>query len=189
MTKYGYARVSSAAQDLTAQITTLRAEGCEEIYSEKFTGTTKEREQLIKLLSVLAAGDTLVITKLDRIARSAEDAITIIKKLHTDGIRVHILNMGVVDNTATGKLLLTILAGFAEFERDMLVERLLEGKAIAKQSPGYREGRPKKYTKAQLDHAMQLLETNSFAQVEKLTGISMSTLKREAKKRKDAALL
>lgn len=181
---YGYARVSTAGQDLEGQMQQLRAAGCTEIYSEKFTGTTKDRPQFKAVLDAVQTGDTLIVTKLDRFARSAEDAIHIIKELHQNGVCVDILNMGMVDNTATGKLLLTILAGFAEFERDMIVERLSEGKAIAKQNANYREGRPAKYTKQQLDHAMQLLATNSFKQVEALTGISMSTLKRESKKRK-----
>ena len=184
MTKYGYARVSSQGQDLDAQIQQLKAEGCEVIYSEKFTGTTKERPQFKAVIDVLSTGDTLVVTKLDRFARSAEDAIHVVRALHERGVRVHILNMGVVDSTPTGKLLLTVLAGFAEFERDMIVERLSEGKAIAKQREGYREGRKPTYTKAQLDHAMKLKETHSFTQVSEITGISIATLKRESAKRK-----
>lgn len=183
---YGYAKVSTAGQDLEAQKQQLEAAGCEEIYNEKFTGTTKDRPQFKAVLNALEAGDKLIVTKLDRFARSAEDAIHIIKELHTKGVSVHILNMGLVDNTPTGKLMLTILAGFAEFERDMIVERLSEGKAIAKQNADYKEGRPAKYTKQQLDHAMKLLTSNSFKQVETLTGISMSTLKRESRKRKVA---
>lgn len=189
MTKYGYARVSTQGQDLKAQIETLKAEGCEVIYSEKFTGTTKDRPEFKAVLDVVESGDTLVVTKLDRFARSAEDAIHVIKQLHTQGVRVHILNMGMVDNTATGKLLLTVLAGFAEFERDMIVERLNEGKAIAKQREGYREGRKPKYTKAQLDHAMKLKETHSFTQVVALTNIPIATLKRESAKRKTNAII
>lgn len=189
MTKYGYARVSTQGQDLKAQIETLKAEGCEVIYSEKFTGTTKDRPEFKAVLDAVQSGDTLVVTKLDRFARSAEDAIHVIKQLHTQGVRVHILNMGMVDNTATGKLLLTVLAGFAEFERDMIVERLNEGKAIAKQREGYREGRKPKYTKAQLDHAMKLKETHSFTQVVALTNIPIATLKRESAKRKANAII
>ncbi|MBM7663570.1 DNA invertase Pin-like site-specific DNA recombinase [Solibacillus kalamii] len=189
MTKYGYARVSTQGQDLKAQVETLKAEGCEVIYSEKFTGTTKDRPEFKAVLDIVQSGDTLVVTKLDRFARSAEDAIHVIKQLHTQGVRVHILNMGMVDNTATGKLLLTVLAGFAEFERDMIVERLNEGKAIAKQREGYREGRKPKYTKAQLDHAMKLKETHSFTQVVALTNIPIATLKRESAKRKANAII
>ena len=86
--------------------------------------------------------------------------------------------MGMVEDTAMGRLMLTILSGFAEFERDMIVERLAEGKAVAKLNPNFKEGRPKKFTKKQIDHAMKLLETESFTEVEKITGISRSTLTR-----------
>lgn len=188
MVKYGYARVSSQGQDLAAQIAQLEAEGCTEIYSEKFTGTKKERPKFTAVLEAVQDGDTLVVTKLDRFARSAEDAIHIIKALIERGVRVHILNMGVVDSTPTGKLLLTVLAGFAEFERDMIVERLSEGKAIARQREGYREGRKPTFTKAELDHAMELKETHSFTQVAEKTRISIATLKRESAKRKLKAI-
>lgn len=80
--------------------------------------------------------------------------------------------------------MLTILSGFAEFERDMIVERLAEGKAIAKQNEGYREGRRPTYSKKQLDHAMTLLETNSYTEVERMTGISKATLTRYKRKTK-----
>ncbi|MBE2909468.1 recombinase family protein [Anoxybacillus flavithermus] len=174
--KYGYARVSTVGQDLEAQIQMLRAEGCEKIYSEKFTGTKKDRPKFQKLLSELNEGDTLVVTKLDRFARSAVDAIEIIRGLFDRGIKVHVLNMGLVENTPTGRLILTIMSGFAEFERDMIVERTKEGKEIAKQRDDFREGRPKKYTNKQIGHALKLLQTHSYKQVEEMTGISKSTL-------------
>lgn len=180
--RYGYARVSSVGQDLTDQVERLTVEGCEVIYSEKITGTRANRPEFTKLLDVLATGDTLVVTKLDRFARSAEDGITIIKGLIRRGVRVHILNMGIVEDTPTGRLMLTILSGFAEFERDMIVERLAEGKALAKQSDDFREGRPKKYTTKQLDHAASLLDGHSYTEVERLTGISKSTLIRHKRK-------
>lgn len=183
--KYGYARVSTAGQDLESQIEMLTEEGCEKIYSEHFTGTRKDRPEFQTLLNELKANDTLVVTKLDRFARSAEDAIHIIKKLLNDSVKVHVLNMGLVDNTPTGKLILTIMSGFAEFERDMIVQRTQEGKAMAKKNnPDFREGRPKKFSKKQLDHAMELLENHSYTEVENITGISRSTLLRNKNKRK-----
>ena len=179
--KYGYARVSTVGQDLEAQIQALKNEGCEEIYSEKFTGTKADRPKFQELLSKLKEGDTLVVTKLDRFARSAVDAIQIVRELYERGVKVHILNMGLIENTPTGKLIFTIMSGFAEFERDMIVERTQEGKAIAKQREDYREGRPKKYSKKQIEHALKLLETHSYKQVEEMTGISKSTLIRAKK--------
>ncbi|MGX2962120.1 recombinase family protein (plasmid) [Peribacillus sp. JNUCC 23] len=182
--KYGYARVSTIGQDLEVQIQTLENEGCEKIYSEKFTGTKADRPQFQELLLLLKEGDTLVVTKLDRFARSAGDAIQIVKGLFEKGVRVHILNMGLIENTPTGKLIFTIMSGFAEFERDMIVERTQEGKVIARLKDDFREGRPNKFSKKQIEHALQLLENNSYKQVESMTGISKSTLIRAVRKKK-----
>ncbi|MCM3242623.1 recombinase family protein [Cytobacillus oceanisediminis] len=135
-----------------------------------------------ELLTILEAGDTLVITKLDRFARSTGDAIETIKGLFKKGVRVHVLNMGIIEDTPTGRLIFNIMSSFAEFERDMIVERTQEGKAIAKQRKDFREGRPNKYTKKQLEHALKLLETHSYKEVEETTGISKSTLIRAKKK-------
>lgn len=187
MTVYGYARVSTKGQDLEAQIQALEGENVEYIYQEKFTATRKDRPEFTKMLDELKEGDKIVVTKLDRFARSTIDALTTINFLNEKGIDLVVLNMGgekVDTSTASGKLLFTVMSGFAEFEREMIIQRTQEGKAIAKQNPNYREGRKPTYTKAQLDHAMKLKETHSFKQVEDVTGISMSTLKREAKKRK-----
>lgn len=190
MTIYGYARVSGTSQDLEAQIAELREKGhCTVIYNEKFTGTTSDRREFQKLLSEMKFGDTLTVTKLDRFARTAEDGIFHIKELIRKGIKVNILNMGMVEDTAMGRLMLTILSGFAEFERDMIVERLAEGKAIAKLNPDFKEGRPKKYTDKQINHAMKLLETESFTEVEKITGISRSTLTRAKRTLKRAEII
>lgn len=180
--KYGYARVSTLYQDLEAQLQALKKEGCDKIYSDKFTGTKTDRPQFTKLLQELESGDTLVVTKLDRFARTTADGINTIKGLFEKGIKVHVLNMGLVEDTPTGRLILNVMLAFAEFERDMIVERTQEGKAIAKQKPCFREGRPKKFKKAQMEHALKLLETNSYKEVENITGISKSTLIR-AKRR------
>ena len=177
--KYGYARVSTQAQNLESQVEELKKEGCEVVYQEKFTGKQQKdfvRPVFNELLGKLEKGDTLVVTKLDRFARSAKDALNIIDDLKERGIRVHILNMGIVENTPTGNLLFTVMSGFAQFERDMIVERTQSGKAIAKQREDFKEGRPKKYTKKQLEHALSLLESHSYKEVEAITGISKSTL-------------
>ncbi|WP_432352720.1 recombinase family protein [Sporosarcina sp. A2] len=182
--KYGYARVSGFTQELEDQLERLQAEGCDAIFSEKVTGTNVNRPKFQEVLALLKPGDTLVVTKLDRFARTAADAISLIRALMTQGVRVHILNMGVVEDTTTGRLLLTILSGFAEFERDMIVERLAEGKAQARRNGTLVEGRKPKYTKQQLSHAMALLESNSYTEVERLTGISKATLTRQKRKLK-----
>ena len=187
MTKYGYARVSTAKQDLESQLQTLTKEGCTEIYSEKFTGTKADRPKFNELLSLLKEGDTLVVTKLDRFARTASKGTELIRELLKKGVKVHVLNMGLIEDTATGRLILTIMNGFAEFERDMIVERTQEGKAIARQREDFREGRPKKFSKKHVEEALKLLESHSYKEVEERTGISKSTLIRANNKKKALA--
>lgn len=182
--KYGYARVSTVHQDLEGQLQALHNEGCESIFQDKLAGTNKNRPQLQQLLQQIQAGDTLMVTKLDRLARSAMDGIETIKQLFQQGVKVHVLNMGLVEDTPTGRLILSVMLAFAEFERDMIVERTQEGKAIAKQDPNFREGRPKIYGKDQIEHALKLKETLTYKQVEKKTGISKSTLIRAKRKKR-----
>ena len=184
----GYARVSTKGQardgnSLESQEKILREHGAEVIYSDSVTGKNLERPELQRLLSDLQEGDTLMVTKLDRIARSLSQGSELVNKLIDSGIRVHILNIGIMDNTSTSRLTRNIFFSFAEFERDMIIERTQEGKMIAKQSKNYREGRPHKFSKTQIEHAMNLLEHHTYKQVEELTGISKSTLVR-AKRRK-----
>ncbi|TKC16693.1 recombinase family protein [Robertmurraya kyonggiensis] len=182
--KYGYARVSTTHQDLEVQLQQLKKENCDQIFSEKYTGTNKKREEFQNLINLLQEGDTLVVTKLDRFARSTQDALEIIKDLFNRNIKVHVLNMGIIENTPTGRLIFTIFSAFAEFERDMIVERTQEGKMLAKQNPDFREGRPKKFSRQQINHALSLLGNHSYKQVEDMTGISVSTLVRANKKKR-----
>ncbi|XZL12004.1 recombinase family protein [Clostridium perfringens] len=190
---YGYARVSTKGQakdgnSLESQIKLLRDNGATEIYADSFTGTKTDRPEFNKLLNILKTGDTLIVTKLDRFARSMTQGSELVNELIDKGIRVNILNIGVMDNTPASKLIRNIFFSFAEFERDMIVERTKEGKAIAKSKEGFKEGRPKKHTKEQVDHALSMLSINggkySYKEVERLLGISKSTLIRENNKRK-----
>ena len=183
---YAYCRVSTKGQakdgnSLEVQEKAVKEAGATEIYADTFTGTKAHRPELDKLLNVIVAGDILIVTKLDRIARSATQGIELIQNLLDKGVTVNILNMGKLDNTPTGKLIRNILLSFAEFERDMIVERTQEGKTIARQNPDFSEGRPKKYSRQQMQHALELLESHSYKQVEQLTGISKSTLIRAKK--------
>lgn len=185
--KYGYARVSTYGQatkgnSLEEQQTKLKEEGCQKIYSDTFTGTKSDRPQFKELLSILKEGDTLVVTKIDRFARSTIEGSEIVRNLLERGVIVNILNLGRLDNTPQNKLIRTMFFAFAEFERDMIVERTQEGKAIAKQKEDFREGRPNKYSKKQIEHALRLLETHSYKEVENMTGISKSTLIRAKRK-------
>lgn len=146
---YGYARVSTKGQDkygngLEVQEKQLRDNGAEVIYYESYTGTKKSRPELNKLMSVLTEGDTVVVCKLDRIARSTRDGLDIIEELLDKGVSINILNMGKFDNSPTGKLMRTVFFAFAEFERDMIVQRTLEGKEVCRENPDWREGRKRK---------------------------------------------
>ncbi len=175
----GYARVSTKYQEregnsLEHQEQQLKAAGAKIVFTESFTGATLDRPQLKALRNALEAGDTLMITKLDRLARSASQGITFIDELLSHGISVHVLNMGLMDTSPTGKLIRSILLAFAEFERDMIVERTQEGRRLS----GHFGGRPKKYKKEQIEHAIQLLESYSYNTVSEMTGISISTLYR-----------
>ena len=185
---YGYGRVSTKGQakdgnSLEAQERLLKEHGAEEIYMDSFTGTKMNRPEFNKLLELLQDGDTLVVAKLDRFARSVSQASDLITDLIDKGVRVDVCNLGVLDNSSMSTLMRNILLSFAQFERDIIVERTQEGKAIARQNPEFREGRPKKYSKAQISHAIELLDTYSYKQVEAMTGISKSTLMREKGKK------
>lgn len=190
-TIYGYARVSTLGQasggnGLEAQKRALHEAGAEVIYIDIYTGLKINRPELDKLLENLKHGDTLVVTKLDRIARSVQDGSKLIQNLVSKGVSVRILNMGngPIDSSPTGILLLNVMLSFAQFERDMIVQRTQEGKNIARQNPDFKDGRPRKYTKSKMDHAMELLQNHSYNQVVEITGISRATLAREKKRRK-----
>ena len=164
---YGYARVSTKGQardgnSLDGQATLLKEAGATKIYYDSFTG-----RKMDKLKSVLKSGDKLIVTKLDRFARSAAQGSQLIESLIEQGITVHVLNIGVMDNTPTGKLIRNIMLSFAEFERDMIVERTQEGKAIAREKGIRVDGRPsldlpselfQKFRKKQKDGEMTVEE-------------------------------
>ena len=180
---YGYARVSTKGQakdgnSLESQEAELKAKGAEIIFKDSYTGTKISRPEFDKLMCVLESGDKLIVTKLDRFARTARQGMELVQQLLDKGISVHVLNMGLIDNSPTGKLITQIMFAFAEFERDMIVERTQEGKAIAKLDPNFKEGRPRKFDAEKMKYAMELLETHSYSKVEKITGISKSTLSR-----------
>lgn len=158
-----------------------------EVYSESYTGAIADRPIFNNVIELLEDGDILVVTKLDRFCRNTLEGIESINKLMDKGVSIHILNMGLIEDTPMGRLIVTNLLAFAEFERAMIIERTQTGKAIARQKPDFKEGRPKAYTKEQLDNALSMLSVNggqySYTDVERLLGISKSTLVREQRKR------
>lgn len=199
---FGYARVSTTGQakdgnGLEAQEKALKEAGAAIIYKDSFTGKSMDRPQFEEMNQVLTEraekrltgeiteNDVLVVTKLDRIARTAVQGSAYIDKLLDKGISVNVLNIGILNNSASGRLIRHVMLAFAEFERDLIIQRTREGKEIARLKEGYREGRPRKYTDEELDHAMNLLMNGStYRSVSVSTGISVSTLTRERKRRK-----
>lgn len=146
---YGYARVSTKGQakdgnsieDQTNLI--MGSYPTAEIIAESYSGA-KERPIFNNLISSLNKDDILVVTKLDRFCRTTKEGLIYIDDLMNRGVKIHILNMGLIENTPMGRLIVTNLLAFAEFERAMIIERTQAGKSIAKLSPDFKEGRPKK---------------------------------------------
>ena len=187
---YGYARVSSKGQDLYGnslerQQEELRNAGCMEIYHDSYTGTKMDRPQFSVLIEKLKPGDTLVVTKLDRFARNASDGAKMVDGLVKSGVSVRILNMGMAENTSMGRLMVHMLFAFAEFERDMIVERTQMGKAVAKaNNPDWKVGR--KEIKVDMDKFKELLRLQKRRKVTvkeccKQLGISETTWRNRLK--------
>lgn len=144
----------------------------------------EERPIFSELLEKVQAGDIIVCTKLDRFCRNVRVGLSYIDKLLDKGVSIHILNIVLIEDTSIGRLIYTVLLAFAEFEKNQIVERCQTGKEIAKNREGFRDGIPQKYSKAQQTHAIELLESHSYKQVESMTGISKSTLQRAKRKKK-----
>lgn len=188
---YGYARTSTAQQRLTGQVNELKEYGVDKVYKEKISGVTAERKQLTALMDIVEAGDKIVITKLDRLFRSTKHMLETVDKLNDMGVGLVVLNMGgdtVDTSTAMGKLMITMLSGFAEFERELMLERQKVGIEQAKNRGAYK-GRPTTYTNDnnRLAHALDLFknrDTNGFTvnDILETTGIGRGTLYRNAKK-------
>jgi DNA invertase Pin-like site-specific DNA recombinase len=179
---YGYARVSTKGQakdgnSLDAQQKLLKENGATEVYHDAFTGTKVDRPELNKLLGLLKDGDILIVTKLDRLGRSLSKTSELITELIEKGITINILNLGVLNNSSMNTLLRNVLLAFAQFERDMIVERTSEGKAMCRETKAdWREGRKsieipdfEKFLKKQKDGTMTVGECC------KELGISRST--------------
>lgn len=191
----GYVRVSTRKQLNGFGIDVQKSEiinkyGDIEIYEEVFTGSTTERPVLSKLIDILSEGDVLVVSKLDRLARSAKEGIQIVESFFEKGVSVHVLNVGLLENTIMGKFFLTTMLAVAEMERSTIIERTQTGKLIAKEDPNFKDGRPKKFKKKLVERAIQLKETGmTYRQIEAETGISKTTVYRAHREWKAQKLL
>jgi DNA invertase Pin-like site-specific DNA recombinase len=176
--RFGYARVSTGGQSLESQLAQLTAEGCY-IYAEKISGAESNRPELAKLLRTVVAGDAVVVTRLDRLARSTRDLLNIIAALGERGADLRSLADVWADTTTPhGRLMLTLLGGIAEFERELIRIRTAEGRARAV-AAGVRLGRPVKMSPAQRkDAAYRVHAGEKIETVARLYNVSGSTISR-----------
>lgn len=175
----GYARVSTAGQSLETQLEQLSAIGCSQIFKEKISGAQGERPELLSALDALKGGDTLVVTRLDRLARSTRDLLDIVDRIESKEASLKSIADTWADTTTpTGKLILTVLGGLAEFERSLIAERTSEGRDRARRE-GRRLGRRPKLTAHQRRLVQQWrTEGQDNAQIARCLGVSRSTVSR-----------
>ena len=175
---FGYARVSTEVQNLDRQIDLLKKYGCNIIYSEKMTGTKKDRPELNKMLDRMTEGDTVVVVALSRLGRSTKDLIELTETFQNKGVHLVSLKENVDTGTPSGKLLFTLMSAIAQFERDTIAERTREGLRSAR-ARGRMGGWPKTDTDI-IKKAVKLYRTGQYSikEIEELTGIRKSTLYR-----------
>lgn len=175
----GYARVSTDDQDLTQQRTTLQAASCLRIYEEKVSGAKRDRPQLAQLIDQLRAGDVVTVTRLDRLARSTRDLLDLAERLQGAGAGLRSLAEPWADTTSpAGRMVLTVFAGIAEFERTLITERTSTGR-VAARARGVRFGRPPKLTADQIALAQRLVdEGRSPREAARVLNVHASTLYR-----------
>lgn len=175
---YGYARVSTGGQSLESQLAQLAAQDCR-IFAEKISGAESNRPELLRLMQVVAAGDVLIVTRLDRLARSTRDLLNIVATLGERGADLRSLADVWADTTTPhGRLMLTLLGGIAEFERELIRTRTVEGRARAK-AMGVKMGRPAKLNQAQRSEALEMMHTGGkFSEIAARYNVSASTISR-----------
>ena len=178
----GYARVSTRGQDLDQQRASLAAAGCIRIFDEKASGTKRDRPELARMLDYLRSGDVVTVTRLDRLARSTADLLAIAERIRKAGAGLRSLAEPWADTTTpAGRMLLTVFAGIADFERSLIVERTSAGR-IAARLRGVRFGPRLALSAEQIAHARQLVENNqSVTEVARLLKVHRSTMYRTLK--------
>ncbi|PTV70259.1 recombinase family protein [Agrobacterium pusense] len=177
----GYARVSTSGQDTSQQRAELTAVGCSRIYSENISGANRDRPELQKMLDHIRAGDVVIVTRLDRLARSTTDLLHIGERISEAGAGLKSLAEPWADTTTpAGKMILTIFAALADFERSLINDRTSSGRAAAK-ARGVKFGPPPALTPEQIAHARELMETKSVTEIAKLLGVHRATIYRAIK--------
>ena len=185
--KLGYARCSTLDQNLDWQIDALTEEGCDRIFQEKFTGTRKDRPELLRMMDMLREGDTVIICELTRLSRSVKDLFDLVEQVEKAGANIKSLKEPWLDTTTPqGRLLFTIFSGVSQFERELIRERTMEGLASAR-ARGRMGGRPGKDKKI-VEQALTLYDSKAYSveEISKTTGISRATLYKYVNLRKEA---
>lgn len=180
MVRFGYVRISTDMQVNDSQVLALKHEGVETIITEVISGAVpaRARPQLSNLLKRMKRGDSLVVSRLDRLGRDTLDVLSLLRELDEQGIRVRILNIGAETGTPNGRMFLTILMAIAEFERELIRERTRAGLAALKAS-GKKLGRPERLTARQKRHVVHLADEGmSLRQIAALFNVSKSTINR-----------
>lgn len=179
MPVYGYARVSTEGQSLAAQLAELKAASCEKIFKEKISGATSDRKQLARLMAVLEKGDVVIVTRLDRLARSTRDLLNTLATIIEKGASFKSLRDTWADTTTPhGRLMLTVLGGLAEFERELIISRTGEGRQRA-MARGVVFGRPPKLTPHQKREAIARREAGeTLTDIGRSYNVSHATISR-----------
>jgi DNA invertase Pin-like site-specific DNA recombinase len=179
MTIYGYARVSTRDQDLAGQLAELTAAGCAKVYQEKISGAKSDRPELAKLVRRLEPGDVLIVTRLDRLARSTRDLLNLLQAVGEREAGFKSLHDPWADTTTPhGRLMVTVLGGLAEFERELIRARTDDGRTRAK-ARGVRFGRPKTLTPHQRQEVLQRVKDGAVqADLARTYGVSQATISR-----------
>lgn len=184
----GYARVSTDDQDLTNQRAELNADGCTKLFCEKITGARRDRPELERMLDHLRPGDVVTVTRLDRLARSTRDLLDIAERIQEAGAGLRSLAEPWADTTTpAGRMVLTVFAGIAEFERALIIDRTRNGREAAK-ARGVKFGPRPTLSAAQIEHARELIELKGYTVKEAalLLGVHRSTLYRALSKNPNA---
>ncbi len=177
--KFGYGRVSTLDQNLDAQKDALRNAGATKIFVEKITGTKASRPELDNLRNMLRQGDTVLITRIDRLGRSAKDLLNIVSEFETKGVNLKVIEQNIDTSTSEGKLFFTMVAAFAEFEHSMMVSRTKDGLAAAR-ARGRVGGRKAKLSPSEVLRLLELYNSKDVAvqDLARMFGISRPTVYR-----------
>jgi DNA invertase Pin-like site-specific DNA recombinase len=180
---YGYARVSTQPQELEVQKTALKAAGCEYIFTDKVTGTSMERPDFKRMMKTVRAGDTVVVHKLDRLARTLSAILATVEQLDRNGVEFRSLNPPIDRSNAMGRAFYQLLGVFAELERELILERTADGRHVAK-AKGVKFGRKPSIDQAQLRSAQSMLATgkHTVADVAHMLKVNRTTLWRHLKR-------